>query len=60
MAEVKWFKTISAYEKLLILCEAGGSNGYRSYVWKYELYQKICRVYGIAIYVCHYPSGASK
>ncbi|HPN31657.1 MAG TPA: ISAzo13 family transposase [bacterium] len=47
-------------KKLLILCDAGGSNGYRSRVWKYELYQKICQVYGITIQVCHYPSGASK
>ena len=47
-------------KKLLILCDAGGSNGYISRVWKYDLYTKISRVYGISITVCHYPSGASK
>lgn len=46
--------------QLLILCDAGGSNGYRSRLWKYALYKKICCRYKIAITVCHYPSGASK
>ena len=47
-------------KNLLILCDAGGSNGYRARLWKYALYNKICRSYGITITVCHYPSGASK
>ena len=44
----------------LILCDAGGSNGYRPRAWKYYLYQKICQTYGMKVTVCHYPSGASK
>lgn len=45
---------------LLILCDSGGSNGARPRMWKYALHQKICKVYGIRISVCHYPAGASK
>lgn len=47
-------------KKLLILCDAGGSNSYRARLWKYALYNKICCSYGLTITVCHYPSGASK
>jgi hypothetical protein len=47
-------------KKLLILCDSGGSNGYRKHGWKYYLYIKLASVYGIQIQVCHYPSGASK
>lgn len=47
-------------ERLLLLADAGGSNGYRPRLWKYALYHKICCVYNIAITVCHYPTGASK
>lgn len=50
----------SNFHKLLILCDSGGSNGYRVYGWKYYLYHKICKHYGIQVDVCHYPSGASK
>ncbi len=46
--------------ELLILCDSGGSNGSRPRMWKYALYHKISRAYGISIRVCHYPSGASK
>lgn len=54
------FAIYSNFKKLLILCDSGGSNGYRVNGWKYYLYHKICKVYGIAIDVCHYPCGASK
>jgi hypothetical protein len=46
--------------KLLILCDAGGSNGYRSRAWKYYLYHKISKPYEIILRICHYPPGASK
>jgi hypothetical protein len=45
---------------ILILCDSGGSNGYRVRQWKYALYHKICTPYRITVTVCHYPSGASK
>ena len=50
----------SNFKKMLILCDSGGSNSYRFNGWKYYLYHKICKVYGIEVDVCHYPTGASK
>lgn len=49
-----------AMKKVLILCDSGGSNGYRKHGWKYYLYNKLASKYGIEVQVCHYPSGASK
>jgi hypothetical protein len=54
------FENYKNINKLLILADAGGSNGYRPRLWKYTLYKKICCVYNIAVTVCHYPTGASK
>lgn len=45
--------------KLLILCDSGGSNGYRVRNWKQQL-QLLADYYQIEVMVCHYPSGASK
>jgi hypothetical protein len=47
-------------KELLILCDGGGSNGARTRLWKYDLYQEVCKKYCISIRVCHYPTGASK
>jgi len=44
---------------LLILCDSGGSNGYRTRLWKYALW-KLASQHGITITVCHYPPRASK
>ena len=44
---------------LLIEADAGGCNGYRPRLWKYEL-QQLANQTGLSIMVCHYPSGASK
>lgn len=62
---VKWWKQdgLKQYpgrKKLLILADAGGSNGYRLRAWKYELQRKLCDPYGLFVTVCHYPPGASK
>lgn len=61
----KWWKQDGAkkYEgckKLLILADAGGSNGYRPRAWKYELQKKLCDPFRLCVTVCHYPPGASK
>jgi hypothetical protein len=45
---------------LLILADAGGSNGYRPRLWKYCLQTCLADPYGLDITVCHYPPGASK
>lgn len=47
-------------KKLLILCDAGGSNGYRPRKWKQHLQTELADKMGLSITVCHYPSGTSK
>jgi hypothetical protein len=46
-------------KSLVIFADAGGSNGYRSRLWKKELY-KFCLQEGFEITVCHFPPGTSK
>jgi hypothetical protein len=57
--EIGW-NTYPHMKQLLILCDSGGSNGYRPRLWKYKLYTQICQTYGIQVRVCHYPPGTSK
>ena len=45
---------------LLILADAGGSNGYRPRLWKERLQTRLADAFGLEVTVCHYPSGASK
>ena len=45
--------------RLLITADAGGSNGPRTRLWKWEL-QKFANRTGLSITVCHYPPGTSK
>lgn len=44
---------------LLITADGGGSNGYRSRLWKLEL-QRFANSLGFPISVCHFPPGTSK
>jgi hypothetical protein len=46
-------------KKLLITVDAGGSNGWRLRLWKFEL-QKFADETGLHITVCHFPPGTSK
>lgn len=46
--------------KLLILCDSGGSNGYRPRNWKKQLQEVLADDLGIEVMVCHYPKGTSK
>jgi hypothetical protein len=60
-----WLKTYAlesypSMSKFLILCDSGGSNGCRPRLWKVRLYEQIAQKYGLEIFVCHYPAGASK
>ena len=59
IAEFGW-TTYPCMKEMLLLCDSGGSNGYRPRLWKYSLYQTIARAHVITITVCHYPPGASK
>ena len=45
---------------LMIEADCGGSNGYRSRVWKRDLQEKVADQFGLTVTVCHYPTGASK
>ena len=60
----RWWRVMgrSAYpdgDSLLITADAGGSNGPRVRLWKWEL-QKFANRSGLSITVCHFPPGTSK
>lgn len=60
----QWWKSVGKkkYLKaldLLICADSGGSNGYRSHLWKREL-QKIANQTKLNITVAHFPPGTSK
>ena len=46
-------------DRLLVTADAGGSNGYRSRLWKVAL-QELANAIGLRITVCHFPPGTSK
>lgn len=46
-------------KRLLITADCGGSNGYRTRLWKFEL-QRLANELGIPVTVCHFPPGTSK
>ena len=45
--------------RLLITADAGGSNGWRLRLWKWEL-QGLADQTGLTLTVCHFPPGTSK
>lgn len=45
--------------RLLVTADAGGSNGTRLRLWKWELQQLANRT-GLSLAVCHFPPGTSK
>jgi hypothetical protein len=47
-------------DQLLILADAGGSNGCRPRGWKHQLQEQLCDRLGLTVTVCHYPTGCSK
>ena len=46
--------------KILILADAGGSNGCRPRLWKQQLQEQLADRLGLEVLVCHYPTGTSK
>jgi len=46
-------------KRLLLLCDCGGSNGYRQHLFKEELWA-LAQDLGMSIRVAHYPPGCSK
>ena len=60
-----WWTTYGQFDyphapALLILADGGGSNGYRTRLWKYTLQHGFVNPNGLEVTVCHYPTGASK
>jgi len=47
-------------DELLILADAGGSNGCRPRQWKHQLQEQVSDRFGLTVTVCHYPTGCSK
>ena len=45
--------------RLLVTCDAGGSNGYKARLWKDQL-AVLAAETGLEITVCHFPPGTSK
>jgi hypothetical protein len=48
-----------AGRELLVMADAGGSNDYRSRLWKAAL-QRFADETGLSVTVCHFPPGTSK
>ncbi|MBE9043480.1 ISAzo13 family transposase [Pleurocapsales cyanobacterium LEGE 10410] len=46
-------------QHLLITADCGGSNGYRTRLWRLKL-QELATEIGKSIHVCHFPPGTSK
>jgi len=60
----QWWKRMGKKQypdagKLLITADGGGSNGYRTKLWKTEL-QRLADETKLEITVCHFPPGTSK
>lgn len=60
----RWWETMgkASYpeaDRLLICADAGGSNSYRTRLWKVEL-AGLATETGLTITVCHFPPGTSK
>jgi hypothetical protein len=53
----------SAYpqnDRILVLADGGGANGYNLRTWKKDLQEKLCDAFGLTVTVSHYPPGCSK
>ena len=60
----RWWRTMGverypAATRLLITADCGGSNGYRSRLWKVAL-QEFAQETGLTLFVGHFPPGTSK
>ncbi len=47
-------------KEVLIMADAGGSNGYRCRMWKFTIHEILSKKYNIKVTICHYPPGKSK
>jgi hypothetical protein len=61
----RWWQTFGKYDfpnapALLMLCDGGSSNGWRSRLWKLQLQEQLADQLNLEVMVCHYPKNASK
>lgn len=59
-----WWQTYGKFNypdatMILVLCDSGGANNHRHYVFKKEMQQLVQRI-GLDISICHYPPYSSK
>jgi hypothetical protein len=47
-------------DRVLILADGGGGNGYNLRTWKKDLQDRLCDAFGLTVTVSHYPPGCSK
>ena len=62
---MNWWKLYgrSAYplaDRVLILADGGGGNGYNLRTWKKDLQDKLCDAFGLTVTLSHYPPACSK
>ncbi len=55
----RWAASATRTREIFITADAGGSNSYRSHVWKHQL-QRVADKLDLAIHVSHFPPGTSK
>ncbi|MDH5658995.1 MAG: ISAzo13 family transposase [Nitrosopumilus sp.] len=53
------YERYSDLDDLFVTADGGGSNGYRTRLWKLEL-QQLADEIGVPVTVCHFPPGTSK
>lgn len=46
--------------RLLILADGGGGNGYNLRSWKKDVQDRLCDLFGLTVTISHYPTGCSK
>ena len=61
----RWWQTegqpmFPGQTQILILADAGGSQGCRPRLWKQQLQELVANRLGLEVTVCHYPTGTSK
>ncbi len=61
----RWWLTFGQYDfphapAILTLCDGGGSNGWRSRLWKLQVQKQLADQLNLEVMVCHYPKNTSK
>ena len=53
-------KMYPKHNRILILADGGGGNGYNLRCWKKDVQDKLCDDLGLTVTLAHYPPGCSK